>query len=86
MGGSIEITVERKSTLRNSPKHKDSAMAHDVSNHIPQDRTQIDVTESGSVEYWTDTLGVSEQALRMAVAEAGVSTAAVSDHLGHAPL
>ncbi|MDB5876964.1 MAG: hypothetical protein JWQ41_378, partial [Variovorax sp.] len=26
------------------------------------------------------------QALRMAVAEAGVSTAAVSEHLGHAPL
>jgi hypothetical protein len=60
-------------------------MAVDLVNRIPQDCTRIDVNEIQEVSYWTDTLGVTEQALRMAVAEAGVSTAAVSVHLGHAP-
>ncbi len=60
-------------------------MTTDPTDSLPLDPTQIDVTQAREVQYWSDTLRVSEHDLRIAVAEAGVSTAAVSEHLGHAP-
>ncbi len=71
--------------LQYSLPMKDSAMANDLTHPVPQDPTQINVTEAREVQYWSDTLRVSEHDLRMAVAAAGISTAAVSEHLGHAP-
>lgn len=60
-------------------------MTTDPTDSLPLDPTQIDVTQAREVQYWSDTLRVSVHDLRIAVAEAGVSTAAVSEHLGHAP-
>ncbi|VWX58988.1 hypothetical protein VARIO8X_150193 [Burkholderiales bacterium 8X] len=42
----------------------------------------IDVTQLHNVDYWTETLGVSEVELRIAVAAVGDSARDVRDHLG----
>ena len=46
---------------------------------------EVTVTEDAEVRYWMDELGVSEEALRRAVAEAGTRPADVRDHLGAKP-
>ena len=47
-----------------------------------QDRSRINIEEAHEVRYWTQRFGVSEQALREAVAKVGVSAQAVAEHLG----
>ena len=47
-----------------------------------QDRSRINIDEPHEVRYWMQRLGVSEDALRRAVAEVGVSVEAVAQHLG----
>jgi hypothetical protein len=42
----------------------------------------IDVTQAGEVLYWCEQLGVSEQALRQAVADVGPRVEQVAVHLG----
>jgi len=42
----------------------------------------IDVTQAGEVQYWCERLGVSEQALRQAVADVGPRVEQVAVHLG----
>ncbi len=42
----------------------------------------VDVTQIAAVEQWTQRLGVSEEALRLAVAEVGTSAEEVRTHLG----
>lgn len=50
----------------------------------PQDRTRVNIHEPWEVRYWTQKWSISEDELRAAVAEAGVSTKAVAEHLGKA--
>lgn len=60
------------------PEH--TAMSDDFSpreSHSPIDVNQID-----EVQYWCAQLGVSEQALRQAVADVGASADQVAVHLG----
>lgn len=45
-------------------------------------RDEVRVTEDDEVQYWMDELGVSEDALRRAVADAGTCPADVRDYLG----
>ena len=47
-----------------------------------QDRSRINVNEPHELRYWTSRLGVSEAALKQAVAEVGVSVDAVAKQLG----
>ena len=42
----------------------------------------IDVTDPRDVDYWSETLGVSETELRLAVAAVGTAVQDVRDHLG----
>ena len=42
----------------------------------------IDVTDPRDIDYWTEALGVTETALRLAVAAVGSSEQDVRDHLG----
>ncbi|MDM0034111.1 DUF3606 domain-containing protein [Variovorax sp. J22P271] len=42
----------------------------------------IDVTQTHEIQYWCDRLGVSEQALRQAVADVGPRAEQVAVHLG----
>ncbi len=42
----------------------------------------VDVTQIVAVEQWTRELGVTEEALRLAVAEVGTSADEVRTHLG----
>ena len=42
----------------------------------------IDVTDPREVDYWTETLGVTETELRLAVAAVGTAVQDVRDHLG----
>jgi len=46
------------------------------------DHSEIDVTEPDNVSYWMDRLGVSEEELRKAIADVGVSADQVAVHLG----
>lgn len=57
-------------------------MPDDLSKRGPQDRAHINVTEDHEVRYWTEALGITEEALRIAVAAAGTSAQDVRDHLG----
>jgi hypothetical protein len=57
-------------------------MADDKTKRGPPDTQRINVNEPYEVNYWTKTLGVSEQKLRDAVRAVGVSVAAVRRHLG----
>jgi hypothetical protein len=56
-------------------------MADDKKNRGPADRARINVNEPYEVAYWTKALGVSEKALRAAVAEVGVMVTDVRAHL-----
>ncbi|WP_162570472.1 DUF3606 domain-containing protein [Variovorax sp. SRS16] len=57
-------------------------MPDDLSNRGGQDRSRINVNEEHEVRYWTEALGVDEETLRKAVAEAGTSAEAVRTFLG----
>lgn len=57
-------------------------MADDLSKRGPQDAARIDVNESHEVRYWTQTLGVTEAQLRLAVAAAGVEVKDIRTYLG----
>ena len=46
---------------------------------------EVTVTEEDEVRYWMDTLGVTEEALRRAVANAGTRPCDVRDYLGAPP-
>jgi hypothetical protein len=48
----------------------------------PIETCAVDVTESQSLAYWLDTLGVDEYHLRTAVAEVGTSAQDVRCYLG----
>jgi len=57
-------------------------MPDDLKQMGAQDRSRINVNEPHEVRYWTERFGVSEDALRRAVAEVGVSVDAIAQHLG----
>ncbi|MDM0078486.1 DUF3606 domain-containing protein [Variovorax sp. J2P1-59] len=57
-------------------------MPDDLDNRGAQDRGRININESHEVRYWTQRLGVTEEDLRKAVAEVGVSVDRVAEHLG----
>lgn len=57
-------------------------MADDLGNRGAQDRSRINVNEAHEVRYWTQRFEVSEEALRKAVADVGVSVDEVATHLG----
>jgi hypothetical protein len=46
------------------------------------DRSKVNIHEPWEVDYWTKKWGITAQQLRSAVAEVGVSAAAVARHLG----
>ena len=56
-------------------------MSDDTNNRGPQDRQRINVNEDYEVRWWTKELGVSEEQLRAAVAQAGVMADAVRAQL-----
>ncbi|HVI59328.1 MAG TPA: DUF3606 domain-containing protein [Luteimonas sp.] len=57
-------------------------MSDDLSNRGPADRSRIALEEDWEVQWWTKSLGVSEEELREAVAAVGNSATAVREHLG----
>jgi hypothetical protein len=57
-------------------------MADDKTKIKPQDSSRINLGEAYEVQYWTKTLGCTEQELRDAVAEVGVSVEMVKEFLG----
>ena len=56
-------------------------MADDPKKRGTHDRFRINIKESYEVHYWAKALGVSEDALRSAVAEAGPMVDDVKAHL-----
>jgi len=61
---------------------KEHHMADDKALTGGQDRTRINLNESYEVRDWTESLGVTEEELRKAVAEVGDQADAVRVHLG----
>jgi len=57
-------------------------MAQSVDPSGAPQRGEIHVTEPSEVSYWTERLGVSEYALRQAVADVGESVDSIAEHLG----
>lgn len=57
-------------------------MSDDLSNRGAQDRSRIDVNEAHEIRYWCERFDVSEEVLRKAVADVGVSADKVAEHLG----
>ncbi len=57
-------------------------MPDDLSDPGAAKRSRIDINEPYEVRYWTGHFGVSEEELRKAVAEVGVSARQVGEHLG----
>ena len=57
-------------------------MADDTSKTGSADRSQINVNQPHEVQYWTKTLGVSEEQLKSAVKSVGPKADAVRKHLG----
>lgn len=57
-------------------------MPDDLTQAGAQDRSRININEPHEVRYWTQRFDVSEDALRRAVAQVGVSAQAVAQHLG----
>lgn len=55
-----------------------------MADHQPATRLheEVTVTEDDEVRYWMDELGVSEETLRRAVADAGTRPCDVRDYLG----
>jgi uncharacterized protein DUF3606 len=56
-------------------------MADDPSKRGSHDRFRINIKEAYEVHYWAEALGVSEETLRSAVAEAGPMVDDVKEHL-----
>ena len=63
------------------PQPVEKLMSDDLNNRGSQDRSRINVNEQHEIRYWTQTLGVTEQRLRDAVAAVGVSAEKVRAHL-----
>jgi len=63
------------------PQPMGNEMSDNLSNRGSQDRSRINVNEQHEIRYWTQTLGVTEQRLREAVAAVGVSVEKVRAHL-----
>ena len=57
-------------------------MPDDLKQAGAQDRSRININEPHEVRYWTQRFDVSEEVLRGAVAQVGVSAEAVAQHLG----
>jgi hypothetical protein len=57
-------------------------MADELGNSGAQDRSRIDINEAHEVRYWIQRFDVTEEALRKAVAEVGVSAIEIAEHLG----
>lgn len=57
-------------------------MSDDLNVHDAHVSGPIDVTRVDEVRFWCEQLGVSEYALRQAVADVGVSAEQVAVHLG----
>ena len=57
-------------------------MADNLEHRGQQDRSRINVHEKWEVDYWTRTLGVSEEQLIEAVNAAGPTVKSVKEHLG----
>ncbi len=60
-------------------------MSDDRTKTGPQDASHINLSEDYEVAYWTQTLGVSREALERAVAQAGVGADAVRAFLQRGP-
>jgi hypothetical protein len=57
-------------------------MSDDLTQRGPQDRTRINVNEPHELRYWTKALGVTEEQLKQAVNQVGVSVDKVKSHFG----
>lgn len=57
-------------------------MSDDFNARDARPNSPIDVTQADEVRVWCERLGVSEFALRQAVADVGVSSEQVAVHLG----
>lgn len=57
-------------------------MPDDLTHRGAQERARINLNEPHEVKYWTQKWGVSIEQLKMAVAKAGSSSAAVAKVLG----
>jgi hypothetical protein len=56
-------------------------MSDDTAQRGSADRNRINMSQEHEVRYWTQALGVSEDELRRAVGEVGVSAQKVREHL-----
>jgi hypothetical protein len=56
-------------------------MSDNLQNRGQQDRARINLHEKHEIQYWTKTLGVSQEELEQAVKKAGNSAEAVRQHL-----
>ncbi|ASE61530.1 DUF3606 domain-containing protein [Chryseobacterium indologenes] len=57
-------------------------MSDDLNKKRPQDASKINIHEVWEVQYWTRTLGVTEEQLKRAVQAVGTSVADVRRYLG----
>jgi hypothetical protein len=57
-------------------------MPDDLTDRGAQDRARININEPHEVKYWTQKWGVTPEQLKMAIAKAGTSSAAVAKQLG----
>jgi hypothetical protein len=57
-------------------------MADNLNDRGPQDRSRVNVNETGELQYWSRKFGVTEEQLKDAVKAAGPSADAVGKHLG----
>lgn len=57
-------------------------MTDNLKRRQPEDPNKINVNQSWELNYWTDTLGVSEQKLRAAVSAVGPLVKDVKKYLG----
>lgn len=55
-------------------------MSDNLKNNGPQDAARINVNEDWELKHWLKKLGVSEEQLRAAVKEVGVSAEKVTAH------
>jgi len=56
-------------------------MSDDTAQRGSADRSRINMNQEHEVRYWTQALGVSEDELRRAVGEVGVSADKVREHI-----
>ena len=57
-------------------------MSDDLKNTGPQDDSRVNMSQPHEVRYWTEKFGISEQRLKEAVLNVGVSAKAVEAYLG----